>query len=136
MPTITQVRNAVDARLVTLWSIVQTRQDAYFLAHGKFFQGRRTHTSEPANTGAGALQTAAGDLLSGHPTDQPETWLDFLPELDGLAVEMVLTIDVYNGPAGWGFVGTVRVTHNSTTYERAANHGPESWRAFAWRVAV
>ena len=135
MPTISAVRTAVDNRLATLWSIVQTRQDAYYATHGRYFQGKRTASVEPANTGAGSLQTAAADLLSDRPTDQVHTWLDFLPELNGLAIEMVLTIDVYESVDGWGYVGTVRVSHNGTIYERAANHGPETWRAFAWRVA-
>lgn len=134
MPTITAVRNAVDARLATLWSVIQTRQDTYYAAHGRYFQGKRTAASEPANTGAGSLQTAVGDLLADHPADQRETWLDFLPELDGLAVEMVLTIDVYHGPEGQGYVGTVRVSHNGTIYERAAQSGPETWRAAAWHT--
>lgn len=134
MPTITAVRNAVDSRLSTLWNTIQTRQDAYLLANGRYFQGKRSHTAAPANTGAGSLQMAAADLLDDHPTDQVHTWLDFLPELNGLAIEMVLTIDVYDGPQGRGYVGTVRVSHNGTSYERAAQVGTETWRAFAWRT--
>lgn len=136
MPPLHAVQNAVDGRLNGLWNAIEDNQSDYLTEHGRHFQGRQTHSVAPAHSNAGGLQTAAGDLLNDHPTDQTTTWNDFLPVMNGLAVEMSLTINVYNGPQGWGFVGVVRIIHNSTTYERAENSGPETWRAYDWRVSV
>lgn len=137
VPTLAIVRNAVDSRLATLWNIVQNRQDAYFATHQKFWQGLRSNSADITNPTAGTTATTtASNALAGHPTDQNETWLDFLAELNGLPIEMVLTIDVYNGPQGQGYVGTVRVGHNGVFYQRAAQVGPETWRAYGWTAVV
>lgn len=36
--TLTQLRNKADAVLADFWSVLTTKQDAYFAKHGKYFQ--------------------------------------------------------------------------------------------------
>lgn len=38
MATLQQVRDKANAKLATFWSALQTREDAYFVKHGKYFQ--------------------------------------------------------------------------------------------------
>lgn len=131
MPTLIQVRNAVDAELADLWqNAVIPRQDAYFAAHGRYWQGMRTHTFEFDYSGA-LDPSEAPDNLDAHPTDQIETWADTIPEINAPR-KAVIWIDAYNGPLGMGYVGHVLVRYNGTFWHRAQNRGPESWRTQAW----
>jgi hypothetical protein len=38
MATLTQIRNKANTRLTDFWQLLQTKQDVYFIKHGKFFQ--------------------------------------------------------------------------------------------------
>lgn len=128
MATLAQIRHAVDAKLAALWTTIQTRQDAYAAAHdGRYWQGLRTHTITPVD-GVKALP----DVGNATPTDQPVAWPAAILTTP---LEMALQIDVYDGPAGQGYVATVQVDVLGQTYERAAQVGPEAWRAYGWRVA-
>lgn len=129
MATLAQVRQAVDTRLAQLWATIQARQDAYAAAHGgRYWQGLRTATITPAD-GVAALP----DVGNATPTDQPQAWPSAILTTP---LEMALQIDVYDGPLGAGYAATVQVQYNGTLYERAAQVGPETWRAFGWRAAV
>lgn len=35
--TLTQLRNKANAKLADMWPVIQSRQDAYFTKHGKYF---------------------------------------------------------------------------------------------------
>jgi hypothetical protein len=132
-----QVRDAVDARLVTLWTgQVVPRQDAYFAAHGKYWQGYRTFdvTLLPDNPSSGSPTVLeVVPVTDTHPTDQDETWTGAGLVL-GATIPMALQMDVYNGPLGHGYVGTVWARWNGNTYTRSQNNGPETWRTKPWAV--
>ena len=128
MATLAQVRNAVDAKLATLWATVQAREDAYAAAHnGRYWQGLRTHTLAPADG-----VTVLPDIGNATPTDQAQAWPAAILTTP---LEMTLQIDVYDGPLGVGYVATVQVSYAGTLYERAAQVGPETWRQYGWRKA-
>jgi hypothetical protein len=138
MPTISQIRNFVDARLATLWTdVIVPRQEQYASNHGgRYWQGIRVIDladlpNNPQNVNATVLETAPD--LTRKPTDQATSWADAAIDL-GATLPMAIAIDVYNGPLGTGYVGQVWVRHNGTVYTRAQNHGPEDWRTFSWRV--
>jgi hypothetical protein len=135
VPTLNQVRNKVDNWLAVRWPTVQGRQEAYLLAHGRYWQGLRTHTFDLAYTTQVDAE-ANGNALTDHPTDQTESWLDFVPEWGGTALPAVFVMDVYQSPAGWGYVATVTVLHNGTRYRRSQNVGSETWRTQAWVVVT
>jgi len=129
MPTLTEVRDIADAWLAARWPTVQTRQETYASNHnGRYWQGLRSHSSIPID----AIDSFA-DLLDSHPTDQVSSWNDALP---GLPTNwpVLFVMDVYDGPQGMGYVGSVYVYHTNTdrTYSRSRNEGPETWRTVAW----
>lgn len=125
-----QVRTQVDTWLANRWATVQTKQAAYLAKTGRYFQGLRTHTVlEPAD----GVELAPDNVLV-KPTDQVERWADVitLPA----TMPCVLRIDTYDGPAGKGYVATVRVKLAGSWWERAQQVGPETYRTHAWRQAV
>lgn len=131
MPTLAQVRTRVDDWLTARWPTVQNRQDAYFQAHDRYWQGLRTHAITPNHTTA-SFADSISDLLANHPTDQEDDWLDFLSEIENVAIPAIFVMDVYDGPEGQGYVGHVYAAHNGTVYHRAQNVGPESYRTQGW----
>lgn len=119
-----EIRAAIDARLAQLWGAIQTKEANYFAAHGHYWQGLRTNTLLPAD---GALVIA--DIGARTPTDQPDPW----PALAlSTGLPMAITIDVYDGPEGIGYVATVTVTIVGRTWARSAQEGPEKWRVEGW----
>lgn len=127
MPTLQEIRDAVDTRLATLWGTIQSREDAYAAAHnGRYWQGLRSHTVTPAD---GA--TALPDIGTACPTDQPgQPWPLSIRQT---AIECAIQIDVYSGPFGDGYSATVYVTVAGALWTRTAQVGPESWRQRGWR---
>jgi hypothetical protein len=136
LPTLVQVRNAVDARLTTLWTgQVLPRQAQYATNHGgRYWQGLVTFNisllpNNPNDANPALLEVAP--VLNTHPTDQSFTWLDAGLNLEA-TIPMALQMDVYDGVAGTGFVGTVWGRWNGNTYSRSQNFGPETWRTNPW----
>jgi hypothetical protein len=134
MPSLAQVRTRVDDWLEARWPTVQERQTSYAANHGgRYWQGLRCLSTEPLHTTA-SFADATPDLMASHPTDQAETWTDFLPEIAGLAIPAVVVFDVYQNATGWGYVCTVLAKHNGTIYRRSQNVGSETWRTVAWHI--
>lgn len=133
MPTLQNVKDKVDAFLADRWPIVRDRQIAYYDAHGRYWQGLKSNINIPAHT-----TTKYGDdfpdNLASVPTDQVETWMDFLPEIDGVEIPAVLIFDVYSGPIGDGFVATIIAKYNDVIYRRSHNYGPETWKTIGWHT--
>lgn len=130
MATLQEVRDTVDAWLAARWPTLQARQDVYASNHGgRYFQGLRTHSNFPVD----AIEVTA-DLLATHPTDQSETWLDAVPSIP-TAWPCAFKMDVYNGPSGWGYVGSVYVyvSQLDRIYTRSQNVGSETFRTVGWR---
>ncbi len=135
MPTLAQVRNRVNNWLSDRWPLIQARQAAYFRRHGRYFQGLPTHSEPPQHSSAGDNDEIP-DRLNGRPTDQAESWRDFLDELHDAPLPAAIRSDVYQGWRGFGYVITVQVRFDGDTYERAQHVGPEADRAFNWRQFV
>lgn len=137
MPTLTQVRDAIDARLATLWTTqIVPKQDAYFVAYGKYWQGIITTplASLPDNPSNGIpVLLEVIPTLTGHPTDQSETWADAQINL-GVTIPMALEIHAYGGALGQGYVGIVYCRWNGNIYTKRQNSGPETWRTADWAL--
>lgn len=128
------VRQKIDDWLAPRWATLQARQETFFNTHGKYFQGKWTHTTQVEQTDALNGDRVA-DALTDHPTDQVQDWRDLVQTaFDGLPLPARLRIDVYSGPQGWGWSATLQVLYNGTVYERTGNVGPETWRTRDWRV--
>lgn len=133
MATLTQLRSRVDNWLAGYWPAVQARQTAYLASHGHYWQGLATTTIVPNHLTAGFVDSVA-DRLASKPTDQVETWLNFLAELDGVALPAQLTVDVYEAAEGHGYVATVTAQYNGVTYSRSQNVGPQTQRTLDWHT--
>ena len=132
MPSLNQVKGRVTNWLETaVWPLILTRQETYISTHSGYWQGLRTHLVEPDHQAGGYADTeATEEAVKPHDVDQ--TWLDILPEISIGALPAVFKIDVYDGPSGKGFVGTVYMRYNGTLYSRSQNHGPETFRTDSW----
>lgn len=123
------VLNTVDAHLAQLWPIAKNKQDNYFESHGHYFQGLITHTNIP-----NGLPAALDNALA-HPTDQQDSWSTFLGAQLPATMIYAIKVDVYDGPAGEGWVATLYILIQGQVWSRAGAVGPEAaQRAYDWRV--
>lgn len=129
MASLAQIKQAVDDRLSTLWSAIQTKENAYALSNGgKYWQGLVTHSVTPSE-GASALP----DVGTKVPTDQNDP---YPLALRNSTMPMSIMIDVYDGSLGKGYQATVRVSALGKIYERTAQVGNEAWRAQGWHEII
>ena len=131
MPTLGQLRAAIETDLAARYADIKAAQDAYFAAHGRYFQGVLTHTSIPAHTVA-VQNDAAPDNMAGHPTDQAETWNDFLPGIAGQSMPAALETHVYDGPDGPGWTLRQRCSLESEEFQREREATGKAWRRERW----
>jgi len=131
---LSDLRFRVDTWLTNHFSLLNSRQNTYKTAHGKFFQGFITHSVVPNQTDSTTNDVPANQLTL-HPSDQTENWTDLIPELSSENMAGAIKIDVYKGPTGFGWVVSVYVKYNGTIYRRVKAIGNEaSSRDEAWRV--
>ena len=135
--TLVQLRNRVDTWLtnhVGGASGLVAKQNTYASNHGgKFWQGLITFSALPAHTAVVVADTSA-DRLTLHPTDQTESWHDFVPAWDSETFAAAARVDVYDGPSGKGWCLTVWVKYEGTVYSRKKCFGPDVSGDYAWRV--
>lgn len=120
----TQVDTATDAFL----PVLVARQDAYFLAHGRYWQG--LETPNPTPTGG----TNRAQSLTRKPTDQTESWADEGHSFPSRSFSV--TVDVYDGPRGQGYTLTGQFFDAGLLWRRVINVGPETEREQAWQSSV
>ena len=131
MPTQAQLRTRINTYAQNLWVNILPRQEAYFLAHGRYWQGRRTPRQVPQFTDAQDSPRTA-DRLDEIAGSEAQSWRQFLPAIDGAVLSAQIQIDTYDGPQGKGFVVHMRFNHNGNTFERSQHYGPETHRQKAW----
>lgn len=133
MPTLQQIRDAVNARLADLWPKFQNRQNTYFQNHGRYFQGlvwssvpddgalvSPTLTVAPSDCFTPAVRDSEGNIVT---PLVPHSWSFFGTGADLPAqVEAQFRCDVYEGPRGvHGYFLTGRVSKDGVTYRRTAH---------------
>lgn len=131
MATHTQIQTAVDNYWTTnLRAKFIAVQEAYAASHGgRYFQGILTPTTPPDD---GAV---VNPDQTKKPTDQVERWLDVFTGANALPATnwpVSVSIDVYDGPDGKGWVVNVIYTKGGETWSRSFNTGPETWRERPW----
>lgn len=131
MPTLTQIRNAIDNFVTNKWPTIVARQENFRANRGTYWQGLATHTSCPSHSNS-TDDSKLGDRLNETPSDQFATWLNVFPEWVTELLPACVKVDVYDGPQGQGWVLTVEAIHNGTLWRRSQNVGPESHRTQGW----
>jgi hypothetical protein len=114
---------AIDAEISPILVVIAQEQTAYYLSHGRYFQGLSTHSEPPSD---GLASTA--ELANSKPTDQAESWLDWLKQKMPTTLPYAMRIDVYDGPRGHGYTITFQVVIEGINYTRQEHVGPESDR--------
>lgn len=134
MPTLQQIRDAVNARLADLWPKFQNRQATYFANHGRYFQGLIwSSVPDDGATVSPNLSVAPNDCFTPVPavlnvqgeivtpaTTIPHSWSHFGAGADLPAqVEAQFRCDVYQAPGGvHGYRLTCRISKDGVTYSR------------------
>ena len=96
-------------------------QNAYFAQHNKYFQGL------PSDTVVRDISLSLKRFnRQTQPTDQEETWEEF--GLRDISVRGTYRVNVYDGPAGQGYVMTVSIAYGTDVYSLSRNVGSETWR--------
>jgi hypothetical protein len=133
MPTLNQVRTAIDDWLAARWPAVQSRQATYASNHGgAYWQGLVSCVPAPAHT-TNADGSVVPNRFDVKPADMTATWADVMPEWVGQLAPAAIWMDAYDGPLGTGYVASVRATFNGVTWQRSQNVGPETWRTQPWQ---
>ena len=121
------VRDDGSIYLNDIYTQVAGRQAAYLASNGHYWQGLATHTLVPETAKA---------LKTDRPLhDQEETWDDMnftLPASKRFSVK----VDVYEAPAGHGFVVTISTRSGQDICKKAKNFGPDTRREHDWICAV
>jgi hypothetical protein len=132
MPTLNQMRNAIDTFVTNKWPTIVARQENYRTNRGRYWQGLRTHATDPAHTSSTDGSRLA-DQLNQAPEDAFQNWANVFPEWVSELLPACVWVDSYNSTAGMGWVLNVRATHNGIIWQRSVNVGPESGRTSGWR---
>lgn len=123
-------KNKINTFIQGIRTVLQTRQNAYKAAKGRFWQGISTHDKNNPPDG----DTDVSPNKSRKPTDQTEDWTDIAA---GFPANWPANLEVntYSGPQGDGFVVviTVKGTGNEI-WERSVNFGPETHWERDWRL--
>ena len=122
-----------DAQIEVLEPRLNAFQSAYYAVNGRYYQALQSHATVPD-------VPEVPDGIDSSPTDQPETlayFWDVFAELPS-ALAWSFSIDVYNAPAGDGYVLKVMTVIDGEVWARAINYGPasEDWRAVDWYQVV
>ncbi len=135
MATLKEIQDKVDPILAALATKIDTRQVAYSSARGgRYFQGLWTSSGNIKD----GVDTAP-NRLSGKPTDQTESWNDFLQAGDlPSTLPCRLECNVYRNGSGWGYYLAVEIeTQSGDVYRRSRNmRGSDSAHTVAWRKLV
>jgi hypothetical protein len=122
-----EITDAVDAGIAAVWSEIESKQEAYLVANGRYFQGLCTHSTLPADG-----NPAPADQLSDHPDYQAESWLDV--GYDDAAPLAALAIDQYDGDDGPGYVCRFSLTIDGVLWQRSINVGPATYFEQPWQA--
>lgn len=116
----------VDDAIDRFWDWTVARQLEVYAISGQFVQLLPSHTAIPA----GGFH-AYPDGWYGHPTDRPNSW-DSFNAINYEPLPFSIRIDVYDGPAGTGFVACFQMDLGGIL-ERCRNYGGEGIRQHGWQ---
>ena len=105
-------------RLDEIITDIHNKQEAYFLTHGRYWQGLPTHSIPPKD---GVETKVTRNKVK--PNDQTEDWDDFGFNVANLPFNM--RVDIYESEKGFGYTITVVSDIDSKLYARSTGFGPE-----------
>ena len=114
-PTLPPQARAASSLLDRLHARLASHQATYMSETGKYWQGI-----------AMDLDVANVDL-SRRPTDQPNDWR-WAADFPFVRLSALIRVDVYEGPAGWGYLTTAEIPGDQGSWVKALAEGPETWR--------
>ena len=133
MATLTEIQERIDTRMSSILTAISSLEEAYQNSNeGRYFQGLRTHSDFVR----GESLDRSANRLNGKPIGQAESWKDFSPGLFDGNLPCNTSIDVYNGPTGWGYLVTFEHEFENRMYERVHNVGPESSLEKEWSLIL
>ena len=115
--TLAELRDKADAYLATFWSVLVTKEEAYFAKHGRYF---------------GFNWSPSTEVVDGVDTDfvlNPPSRFFEAADVSFPATQVPFQIQVihHHGPQGQGFTGWVRVKlPNGDAYMRSKGYGAHS----------
>jgi hypothetical protein len=121
------IQSTIETELAAVLSELALKQTPYFAAHGRYWQGARTHATPPAD----GIPLAPN--LNAKPPDQTASWATLgiaLPPLTTAAY----TVWAYQSPAGHGYVVHADVLISGVYHRKSVNVGPEAWLTHPWGV--
>lgn len=125
-----ETRAKVDVQIDAVLPTITAKANSFFGANNRYWQALRTHSVPPLD---GVDESP--DIGLKAPTDQGDGWPIALRNRQ---YPMAITIHVYDGPAGKGWVAvvTVRVTGAAgpVEWQRTIQVGPESWWQHDWQL--
>lgn len=108
--TLAQLKTKANAKLATFWGALQTRQDAYFAKHGKYFQ--LLAGSEITLDGTDTTFSVISPSDEVHTIDIDTAWSDTVP----------FRIEVHEWVGDTrGYTAIATVNHEGTLYRRSRN---------------
>jgi hypothetical protein len=135
-----EIQKYINAWLTEYQPQIEAVQTQYLKDTGVYWQGLATHSelAKPAYSESDKTQPItdkefAADCLQCKPTDRlsEPSWNDLFPNVvDKLPAE--LSIDVYEGPSGQGYVINLSYCVEQVCYRKSAQVGPEVWRLTDW----
>lgn len=108
MATLQQIKTKADDKLVNFWTALNTREDAYFTKHGKYFQllAGSALTVDGADTPFSVISPQDEHYAA----DIDYAWSDTVP--------FKLSVHEWGGVDGYGYRAIVVITANGNTYSR------------------
>lgn len=123
MATLQEVRDKANAKLATFWTALQTRQDAYFAKHNKYFQllAGSNLTLDGADTPFSVTLPSDERYV----VDIDTAWSDTVP--------FKIEVHEWTGLDGAGYRAIVTVNFEGTLYQRQRTNLNEDT---GWYVVV
>jgi hypothetical protein len=121
------LQTTIDSELTALFSQLAIMQPAFFSIYGRYWQGKRTHTTPPSDG------TRTAPDLNVRPTDQSETWNDLAITFPA-TTSAAYTVHAYQTRAGHGYVIHADVIISGVWHRKSLNLGPATWLTQTWRT--
>lgn len=129
-----EIQSSVDNYLVTQLDIIIGKQEDYLKTNSKYWQGLSFDTEVKDYSSIDSV--ARGDTISSKPTNETVGWTDILPEITPATCPATITIDIYDGPLGKGWLVKADFIYLDSIYRKIRNVGPELYRESDWQTTV
>lgn len=131
MPTLNQIETRVDSKLLSLWTMLQVRQETYFQGNGLYWQGINTPVQIPEFSNL-IDNPRNADIIDRIAGSHSISWDTILPEIKNSPLSAQFAVDNYESPFGHGYQLTAKFLYEGRLFMRIRQHGPETERNTDW----